>query len=142
MSVAHIFAPVKVAAFKRVDKRLGGSDIGCNGNVVNVAQAQQVDVVRLVGLCVQRVAEEDEQVYLVAGNAGGELLVAALRSAQKTLYVKPGSLCDQFSGGAGGAYFMVAQNTAVCDTELNHKLLFRIVSNKCYIQDCSLLSLY
>ena len=77
-SAAHVFAPVKVAALEGVDKGFGGGNIGRNGNVVYIAESEQVDVVRLVGFRVQRIAEEYQQVDLVSGNAGSKLLIAAL----------------------------------------------------------------
>ena len=52
-----------------MDKSLGGSDIRCNGDIVYVAEAENIDVVWLVRLCVERVAEEYQQVDFVAGNA-------------------------------------------------------------------------
>ena len=81
---------VEVSALKSVDERLGGSDVRCNGNVVYVAETEQIDVVRFVRLRVERVAEEYQTVDLVAGDAGSKLLVAALRAAEVTLDVKPG----------------------------------------------------
>ena len=74
----HIFAPVQIAAFESVNKRLGGSDVGRERNIVYVTQTKEIGVVRLVSLWVQRVAKEHQQVDLVAAYAGSKLLIPAL----------------------------------------------------------------
>lgn len=74
-------APVKVTALESVDKRLGSSDIGGNGDIVYVAKTEQIHLVWLMWLGRKRISEEKQQVYLVAGNAGADLLVTALRAA-------------------------------------------------------------
>ena len=61
-----------------MDKSLCSRDIGRNGNIVHIAQTEQIYIVRLVRLRIERVAEEYQQVDLIAGDAGGKLLVAAL----------------------------------------------------------------
>ena len=98
---------------------------------MHIAQAQQRHFVGLTGLCVDGVAEEQQQVDLVAGNAGRDLLVAALHPGQKTLYLQAGGLGNQFAGSAGRHQFMLAQNTAVRRAELNHQLLFGVMCNEC-----------
>ena len=70
--------PVEVAALQRMDKRLGGSNIGRHRDIVYVAKTEQIHLVWLVGLRGKRISEEKQQVYLVAGNTGADLLVAAL----------------------------------------------------------------
>ena len=97
---------------------------------MHIAQAQQGHLVRLAGLCIDGVAEEQQQVDLVAGNAGRDLLVAALHTGQKTLYLQAGGLRNQFAGRAGRHQFMLAQNTAVRRAELNHQLLFGVVRDQ------------
>ena len=68
------------------------------------------------------------------------MLVAALGTAEVTLNMKPGSLGNELSGGAGSADIMVAENTAICDTELNHQFFFGVMCDECNIHSCSLLS--
>mgnify|MGYP006914222508 CR=1 FL=1 len=71
-------APIQIAALQAVDEHLGGGNVGGHGDVVHIAQAQQGHLVGLAGLRVDGVAEEQQQVDLIAGNAGSDLLVAAL----------------------------------------------------------------
>lgn len=58
--------PVKVASFEGVDKRLGSCDIGRNGYIVYVAQTQEIHLIGLMGLGSEGIAEEQQQVYLIA----------------------------------------------------------------------------
>ena len=51
-----------------------------NGNIVHVAQTQKPRLVGLAGLRADRIAEKEQQVDLVAGDARRDLLVAALRT--------------------------------------------------------------
>ena len=82
-------APVKISSFKRMDKSLGSSDIGRNGNVMNIAESQQVHFIRLVGLGRKRISEKQEQVDLVARNTCAYLLISSLCTAQIPLNIKP-----------------------------------------------------
>ena len=81
ISVAHILTPVEVATLQCVYQCLSRSDIGRNRDIMNITQTQKIYIIRLVGLCIERVAEEHQQVYLVAGYAGCKLLIATLRAA-------------------------------------------------------------
>ena len=71
-------APVKVAAVQRMDQRFCGRDVGRNRNIVHITQTEQVCFVWFVWFCGDRVTEEEQQVDLIAGDACGDLLVAAL----------------------------------------------------------------
>ena len=70
--------PIQVAALQAVDEHLSGGNVGGHGDVVHIAQAQQGHLIGLAGLCIDGVAEEQQQVHLIAGNAGRDLLVTAL----------------------------------------------------------------
>ena len=83
----HDIAPIQIAALQAVDQHLGGGDVGGHGDVVHIAQAQQSHLVGLAGLCIDGVAEKQQQVDLIAGNAGRDLLVAALHTGQKALHL-------------------------------------------------------
>ena len=122
-----------------MDQHLGGGDVGGHGDVVHIAQAQQSHLIRLAGLGIDGVAEEQQQVDLVAGNAGRDLLVAALHPGQKTLYLQAGGLGNQFTGSAGRHQFMLAQNAAVRRAELNHQLLFGVMRDQAIVICRSLL---
>jgi hypothetical protein len=78
-------APVEVAALQTMDEHLCGGDVGGQRDVVHITQAQQRHLIGLTGLCIDGVAEEQEQIDLVAGDAGRDLLVAALDARQESL---------------------------------------------------------
>ena len=126
-------SPVKVASLKSVNEHLGSSDIGSNRDVVHIAESEEIHVVCLGGLGVEGIAEKQEHINLVAGNSCGNLLSAALRAAEERADFKTGGFGNNLAGCAGGANVVAAENTAVCDAELNHQLLFLVVSNKCNI---------
>ena len=67
----HDVAPVEVAALEAVDQDLSGGDVGGHRDVVDIAQAQQSHLIRLAGLCVDGVAEEQQQIYLALQDAVG-----------------------------------------------------------------------
>ena len=114
-----------------MDEHLSGGDVGGHGDVVHIAQAQQGHLIGLAGLCIDGVAEEQQQVHLIAGNAGRDLLVTALNPCQETLHLQARGLCDHLASRPGGHQFMLAQNPAVRRTELNHQLLFGVMRNQC-----------
>ena len=61
-------APIKVAAFKSMDKCFRSCDIGCNGDIVYVAKAEKGGIVR-IRVLVHRIAEEKKKVNFVAGDS-------------------------------------------------------------------------
>ena len=78
-----------------------------------------------------RIAEEQEQIDLIAGNAGCDLLITALNTCQKALDLQTRCLGDQLAGGTRSHQFMLAQNPAIRRTELNHQLFFGVMRNQC-----------
>ena len=74
----YYLTPVKVASFKGVYERLGSGDVRCHGDVVYIAQPQKIHFVRLMRLRSEGISEKEEQVYLIAGDTGAYLLIAAL----------------------------------------------------------------
>ena len=58
-----------------------------------------------------------------------DLLDPAVLVRQKKIDRQTGGLGHQLAGGVGGAYGMLGENAAVSDTELRHKLLFRVMGN-------------
>ena len=70
--------PVKIAAVKRNDKSLGGTDIGSDGDIVHIAETE-----KLVRAFVDKhgrvcIAEVDEEVDLVICDSLGDLLFSAV----------------------------------------------------------------
>ena len=74
----HDVAPVEVAALKAVDEDFRSGDVSGQRDIVHITQTQQGHLVRLAGLCIDGVAEEQQQIDLIAGDAGRDLLVTAL----------------------------------------------------------------
>ena len=77
------FSPVKISAFKSMDKCFCSSDIGCNGDIMNIAKAEKGCIVR-IGVLVHGIAEEKEKVDFVAGDTGSNLFTAAMRTAEES----------------------------------------------------------
>ena len=72
-----------------MDQNLGGSNVGSHRDIMHIAEAEQVDVVRLMGFGIQGIPEKQEQVHLIAGDARRDLLVAALRAGEEFWMVSP-----------------------------------------------------
>ena len=132
------FAPIKVAAFKSMDKSFCCGDVGCNRDVVNVAKAEKSGVIR-IRILVHGVAEEKQKVNFVAGDSGSDLFTAAVASAKEAGNFKTGCVGNKFSGSGSGAEFVFAENSAVSNTELNHKFFFGILRDNCNIHKQNLL---
>jgi hypothetical protein len=58
-----------------------------------------------------------------------QLLGPAQMSRKIFMYLKISNFLNQSAGRAGRIQFILAQNTAVCNTEILHQLLFGIMSN-------------
>ena len=123
--------PIQIAALQRHDQGFCGGDVGCDRNVVNIAQAEQVHFIGLRSLAIDGVTEEQQYVDLVAGDAGSNLLVAALRTAEIPLNPQTRCLCHLLSGCSGGTQRVPGENAAVSNTELNHKFFLCIMCNQC-----------
>ena len=70
--------PIQVSTLQTVDEHLRGGDVGGQRDVMHITQAQQGHLVGFAGLCVDRIAEEQEQIDLIAGNAGYPKYVVTL----------------------------------------------------------------
>ena len=126
-------APVQIAALQAMDEYLGCGDIGRDGDIVYVAQAQQIHFIGLMGLRADRVSEEEQQVDLVAGDARSDLLVAPMGAGQKTLDAQARGLRHKLARRTCRAQIVLGKHAAVCNTELHHQFLFFIMSYKGYI---------
>ena len=112
-----------------MDEHLGGGGIGGDGDVVLVAQIDDVVQVlfQLIGV---GVVEEQHHVDLVIGDAGADLLAAALGVGQEQLHRQAGGLGNLLAGIAGGADGVLGENAAVGNAELDHELLFVVVAHQ------------
>ena len=75
------------------------------------------------------VAEVQEHVDLVVSDTGSDLLLAALLTREQTLDIQSGRFGNVLGGNAGRTQIMLAQNTAVGDTELSHQFFFQVMCN-------------
>ena len=101
---------------------------------MNITKPHKICFIGLVRLCRDRISEKQEQVDLVTGDPRRDLLISALGTAQITYNSQTSCFGDHFSGRSRSTEVRFAQNSAVCDAELYHKLLLGVVSDKCYIQ--------
>ena len=85
------------------------------------------------------VGKHQHQVDLIIGDAGVDLLMAALLVAQKLGDGQTGVVCDQPAGGGSGEQLMLHQNALIGGAELNHQLFFLIMCQKRDIHKCPLL---
>ena len=97
-----------------------------------LAQAEDIGHV-LVRDFLVGVAEAENHVQLIIGNAGCNLLAAAVVEGQEAVDAQAGGLADLETGGGGGAKGVLGQNAAVCGAELDHQFLFVVVGDQCDI---------
>ena len=122
-------APVEIAAAQTLHEHLRRGGVGRKGDLVLVAQALDlVDVVKAVG--VGRVAEKEDQVDLVEGDARADLLRAALVGVQLERDRQARGLADELSRDMRGAQGVFGQDAAVRDAELHHQLLFSVMCHQ------------
>ena len=74
------FAPIKVTAFKSMNKGLCSGNVCCNRNIMNVAKTKKGCVID-VRVLVHRITEEKKKIDFIAGNSGSDLFTAAVASA-------------------------------------------------------------
>ena len=127
-----MFAPGQVAPGQAQHQHLGGGHIAGIGDIVLVAQAEDIGHV-LVRDFLVGVAEAENHVQLIIGNAGCNLLAAAVVEGQEAVDAQAGGLPDLETGGGGGAKGVLGQNAAVCGAELDHQFLFVVVGDQCDI---------
>ena len=120
----------QIAALQAMDEYLGRGDIGRDGDIVYVAQAQQIHFIGLMGLRADRVSEEEQQVDLVAGDARSDLLVAPMGAGQKTLDAQARGLRHKLARRTCRAQIVLGKHAAVCNTELHHQFLFGVMRNQ------------
>ena len=113
-----------------VDEDLGGGDVGGHGDVVHIADAQQVHLVGFTGLGSDGVAEEQQHVHFLAGDTSHDLLAAAMAAGQELLHGQADVFLHQAAGRAGGNQVMLCQYVAISRAELHHQLLFGVMCNQ------------
>ena len=71
-------APIEVSALERMDQCFSGCDVGCDRDVVYVAESEQSGFVRFSWVGADRITKIEQQVDFIAGDAGRDLLVPTL----------------------------------------------------------------
>lgn len=83
-----------------------------------------------MGLCRQRVAEENDAVQLIFGHQRPDLLIPSHRARQKPVQFQPRGLPDPPSRCSRCIQNVLFQNLPVGDCKLNHLFLLAVVSNQ------------
>ena len=122
-------APVEVAAGKTHDEHFGGGDVGGEGDVVLVAELGDIGQAVVV-LGTVRVAEIEDHIDLVVGDARADLLGAAVDARHEQVDRKAARFADHLTGHAGGAERVTGQNAGVSRAELDHQFLFVVVCHE------------
>ena len=122
-------APVQVPPLQAVDEDLRRGHIGGEGDVVLVAESGNILQIRvqIVGL---GIGEEKHHVDLVVGDAGADLLAAAVLVGEEELDRQAGGLGHQAASRVGGADGVLGENAAVGNAELHHQLFFPVMAHQ------------
>ena len=113
-------APVEVASAQSLHEHLRRCGVGGKRYLILVAQALYlVDIVKARG--VGRVAEEQNEVYLVVRYSCAYLLCAALIGVHVKRHGQSRSLRHELAGGICRTNGVLGQNTAIGYTELKHQ---------------------
>ena len=110
-----------------MDKSFGSCYIRSNRDIVYVTESQKIHIVGFMRLGVQRIAEEQQQIYFIAGDPCADLLTAALTSSKVSCNIETRCLCDLFNRRNRCSQLMTLQYTAVCNSKLKHTLFFGIM---------------
>ena len=88
------------------------------------------------------IREQQNQIDLIVGNAGIDLLVTALLMRKQQGQRQAGIIRDQTTGSCSGIQIMLRQDVLICCAELDHQFFLLVVSQKCDIHCLSLLYLF
>ena len=125
---ANHFAPIQVAPLQAHDEHLRACQIGGNGDIVLITVPDGFDHLAVIpGIGIVGVGEQQDQIDLVIGDPGIDLLVAALLMGQKKGNGQTGIVTNQPSGGSGGIQAVLGKHTLICGTELNHQFFFLVM---------------
>jgi hypothetical protein len=115
-----------------MDQYFGGSHVGGDGDVPQIAQPDERCIL-FPRLCGEGVPEKEDQIYLIEGYPGTNLLVSAKSAVQVTVYGKSGGFTHQFSRGGGRADVVAGKDPAVSYAKLYHQFFFCLMGYQCYI---------
>ena len=120
---------VQIAPGQAQHQHFGSGDVAGEGDVVLVAQAGNVGYVpghAFVG----GIVEEENQVELVIGNAGTDLLAASVGVGEEAVDVQSGRFGHHMTGGVGGVEVVLGQDTGIGRAELDHQILLVVVGHQ------------
>ena len=121
--------PVQIAPGQAQNQHFRGGDVAGKGDIVLVAQVRDIGHVLVCDLLVGVVKAQDH-VDLVVGDAGRDLLAAAVGEGQEPMDGQAGGICDLLAGAGGGAQGVLGQDTAVSRAELHHQLFFVVMRHQ------------
>ena len=98
---------------------------------MHIAQAQQILLGQAGGIGLQRVAEEQHQIHLIAGNAGSNLLHTAQLTGEVAVHRQTSGLRKHPAGGTGGDNIIAGKDGTVSGTELQGQFFAGIVGKNC-----------
>ena len=99
-------APIQIAAGQTQHQHFGGGKVAGEGNVVLVTQPGDIGDILIDSLLVG-VAEAQNHVDLVIGDAGRDLLAAAVGEGEEAMDGQAGGIRDLLAGAGGGAQGML-----------------------------------
>ena len=125
------FTPIQVAALQTHNQHFSAGQVGSHGHIVLVAMAQGLHGLAVVpGIDGIGIGKQQDQVDLVVGDAGIDLLVTALLVRKQQGNGQTRVIRDQTTGGGGGKQIVLDQNAFISSAELHHQFFFLIVSQK------------
>ena len=88
--------PIQVASLEAHDEHFGAGQVGGDGHIVLVAMADGLDHLGIIpGIGGIGIGKQQHQVDLIVGDAGIDLLVAALLMGQQQCNGQAGIIADQ-----------------------------------------------
>ena len=112
------------------DEDVGAAAVGGQGDVVDVAEAQQRIDVRLVRLARQRVTQEDDVVYLLRGDERANLLVATERTRHLRVNVQVVLVVDKRARRMRGYELEMFQFLEMMSDKFQHLIFLFVVGNE------------
>ena len=125
------FSPIQIAPLQAHDKHFGGGQVGGDGHIVLVTMTDGLDHLGIVpGIDGIGIGEEQNQIDLIVGNAGIDLLMTALLMGKQQRQRQARIVGDQPTSGSSGIQIVLRQNVLVCSTELDHQFFLFVVCQK------------
>ena len=115
--------------FQTADHQPGRREVGCEGNVMHVADPHESRDVGIMGMHPQRVPQEDHRMTATHRDFGGDLGIAADRAREHAADFQTG-LGDVFAGGRGRDEIEFLEHIVMIFHESDELRLFPIVGDE------------